>query len=323
MRFFPLLLIPTFILLSCSGETVDPYDAGDVSDHYLPLSTGSTWTFSGYRSGLAIEGDTIIDGRAWVVRRSPGEEPTYLRREGDTYYQRTPDGEEIILLRERGMNTTWRHFVEDESRNIRERLDYHVVSLDGRRVVNGSVYEDLMHVHVTSRSEKEGGDWDRTGTVVRYYARGVGLVEEITLDADGVLEARLTAFDVVGSSVEVRAAEENEVDGGRVAVTVDSLPWDVRRVSVNAERNEIYIASGYGVNGDALRITLESLVPGVHQLGVGDNNASYTWDVGAKITGGPSGEVEITTNSREDVSGRFSMVMENGTAIEGTFVVDR
>lgn len=324
MRCYPILLIPTLLILACGEDPVAPYNAGDVTGDYLPLSTGSVWSYSGYRSGgLVIERDTVIDGVAWVVQRVAAEEPTYLRRQGDTYYQRTPEGEENIILREQGVDMTWSNYSDDPSRNTRHRSSYQIISYDQGRIVNGKIYEDVMHLQVSYYTEREEETWDRDSLVARYYARGVGLIEEITLKGYDVLETRLDLSDVIDSDVKIGAAAEDGVDGGRASVMVEGEPWDVRRVSVDTVEKRIYLGSGYLTNGRSLDISLESLASGVYTFDSRNNGASYTWDIGRKVTGAPAGELEITTNTAQEIAGRFSMVMENGMAIEGTFVLDK
>ncbi len=324
MRYNLLLLIPTLLFLACSEDPVAPYNAGDVTDDYLPLSTGSAWSYSGYRSGgLVIERDTVINGVAWAVQRVAGEEPTYLRRQGDTYYQRTPEGEESTILMERGVDMTWSNYTDDPTLNTKHRSSYQIISHDQSRIVNGVIYEDVMHLQVSYYTEGKEETWDRDSLVARYYARGVGLIEEITLKGYDVLETRLDLSDVIDSDVEIEAAGADAVDGGRASVMVEGERWDVRRVSVDTVENRLYLASGYFTNGRSLDIRLESLAPGVYTFDSRDNGASYTWDIGRKITGAPAGELEITTNTAQAIAGSFSMVMENGMAIEGTFVLNK
>jgi hypothetical protein len=200
---FRLLALAAFtFLVGCSSSPTSPTTnnnntESNVTDStsYQPLSTGSTWHYTGFADyTVSIVGDTTFNGHAWKIINNTGTTGRgYVRKSGTTYIDFSPTGQpvsgEVIGLNETpGSSWTW-----DITAN---GLATHYVFTNAKQglthIVLGKTYKNVIDVHLDYTSTFNGMVV-QTNSGEYYYAQGIGLIDA---DLGSLGFSQLTSYSI-------------------------------------------------------------------------------------------------------------------------------
>lgn len=165
-----------------------------VTTNYSPLTVGSTWTYNYTQSPnptvpytlTVVDKDTTISGKTYkVLSSSDGSGNKYLAKVDSNYYRFATypiigNFEELYLKDNRDVNSTWTNSVPFTYPGIpiplTANLTYTVKEKGGSSTVNGTAYNDVIHIRLdvslpSPFGNVGGGDF--------YYAKNIGLINSI------------------------------------------------------------------------------------------------------------------------------------------------
>lgn len=206
-KMFPLMML-AFLFAACEKDNSD--NKGPDNAAYVNTATGSTWTYHEVNnSGSATQEsdytvtstgrDTTIEGKSFHVYEYSYGGFQYLNQSGSDYYQYDSipglgDAFVRLYLKSRAKvgdswNQTFNVSVAGIPAAIPVKLTNKVIEI-GNRIVNGTTFENVIHVQTTVSSALIP-DNALQSDINTYYAENYGLVEsslKINLDYMGITQ---------------------------------------------------------------------------------------------------------------------------------------
>lgn len=197
--FFLLSFVSFAFLTGCSSSPTSPgtnsNNNSNPSDSYLPLTTGSTWTYVGVRAyTLTILGDTTYNGKSWkILNNSASVGVGFVRKDGTIYTQISPSGSpvagEFIGLNE-APGSTWAWDIS--AGGVTNHYAYTNQAQGLTHTVLGKDYSNVIQVHLVYTASLNG-TVVQSATGDYYYAKGIGMIDA---DLGSLGSSQLSSYSI-------------------------------------------------------------------------------------------------------------------------------
>jgi hypothetical protein len=180
----PMLLISG--LLSCEEHNAEP------DQSYFPLDPQHEWRYQRWIANgldnppgqlfdtlvLTVQNDVTVEGKVYKeVVDEIGILNKIVRREGSKYFARNHElyqsdfsHEYVFLDTDKAVGESW-SYIKDEGQS---KTEYVIHAKNATHTIQGVEYKHVIEVEVNYYYLAPGGDFEQWGTVVHYYAAGVG-----------------------------------------------------------------------------------------------------------------------------------------------------
>lgn len=218
MKFQMMTALPLLIVLSCYLSIADadePKTRGEAGDTLTPLAMGNTWVYAGEEDDDIlttdrIEGVVLFDGRPWHLLRSyerEKDEPVEANKsldidlwlacfdgyECDAFVEPTDPEAESASLKLGTINKYYRYpatLGETYKTNPDDTAStMTVVALHEKVKTKAGEFDCVVYKETTAD--------DPAYSFTSYVAPGVGIVKNVTTDADGSYSAELISYTLV------------------------------------------------------------------------------------------------------------------------------
>lgn len=188
---FCLVAASLFLFSECKK---DDNPVTPATTNYSPLTAGSSWTYNYTQNGgaavpytlTATSNDTTINTKKYtVLTSSDGSGNKYLAKIDSNYYRFATypiigNFEELYLKDNRDVNSTWTNSILFTYPGIpiplTANLTYTVKEKGGSSTVNGTAYNDVIHIRLDVNLPSPFGN---VGGGDFYYAKNIGLINSI------------------------------------------------------------------------------------------------------------------------------------------------
>lgn len=196
MKKFILLLI-AFVVVNIGCKKNDDSNGSGGLNTYLPLTTGSSFTYSVSRNGVSSTptytvqaSDTTAFSKSYKKVKSTTGETSYYSQVGNDYYTLfnipSLSGLELPFLKDNlAVNASW-----NTSQNmgsvavpgvpipvsITINGEFKIISKSGSKTVKGKAYNDVIHTQTTLVANTLVGPLP-LGTASFYFAKNIGIIE--------------------------------------------------------------------------------------------------------------------------------------------------
>ena len=200
-----LITIAAMFAAGCKKSKNDPSPGS--SDSYLPVTSGSTWTYNDAVNG-ASETATVkmtgtkatFNGKTYYsmteVSPSKGTQTGYFYADNHSYslrgYSAAAGGLTIEIQLgndEQAVGYSWTTTPTDDGNvvGIPAKMINTIKEKGVSKTVNGKSYSDVIHTHISLQYDL-GAGYDEYATYEVYLAKGVGMIETDTNIPGGIQE---------------------------------------------------------------------------------------------------------------------------------------
>jgi hypothetical protein len=196
-KIFPILFLSVAMLIASCSKKNNPVPSAS-SDSYLPVSSGSQWTYNdvvnGNTSQLTVTmtgGTTVIGGKTYYTGTSAsslkGTSTGYFYSENHAYAMRAAGGTTGIILElqlgndAQNAGYTWTTTPSDNGsiNGVPAQTVNTIKEKNITKVVNGKTFNNVLHTQVSLQYDFGAGFQD-VAVYDIYLAKGVGLIENDT-----------------------------------------------------------------------------------------------------------------------------------------------